>query len=92
MDNQETYGRLRERLEEIAAQIKSKDVPLEKSLDLYEEALRIGGQCAEMIDRTDFSPEELESLSSETSPDAAESDVVVEPETAAEAEEESDGH
>ncbi|MDR3316278.1 MAG: exodeoxyribonuclease VII small subunit [Coriobacteriales bacterium] len=92
MDNQETYGRLRERLEEIAAQIKSKDVPLEKSLDLYEEALRIGGQCAEMIDRTDFSPEELESLNSETSPDAAESDVVVEPETAAEAEEESDGH
>jgi exodeoxyribonuclease VII small subunit len=62
MDNQASYARVRERLEEIVVQVKSKDVPLEKSLDLYEEALRLGGICAEMIDRTDFSAEELESL------------------------------
>jgi exodeoxyribonuclease VII small subunit len=62
MDNQGSYLRARERLEDIVVQVKSKDIPLEKSLDLYEEALRLGGMCAEMIDRTDFSAEELESF------------------------------
>jgi exodeoxyribonuclease VII small subunit len=59
MDNQSSYARTRERLEEIVAQVKAKDLPLEKSLDLYEEALRLGSSCAEMIDRTDFSAEEI---------------------------------
>jgi exodeoxyribonuclease VII small subunit len=62
MDKQSSYARTRERLEEIVTQVKAKDMPLEKSLDLYEEALRLGSACAEMIDRTDFSTEELESI------------------------------
>ena len=62
MNDPNTYTRLRERLEEIVVQVRSKDVPLEKSLDLYEEALRLGSRCAEMIDRTDFSSEELEAI------------------------------
>jgi exodeoxyribonuclease VII small subunit len=57
-----SYARTRERLEEIVTQVKAKDMPLEKSLDLYEEALRLGNVCAEMIDRTDFSAEELEGI------------------------------
>lgn len=60
MDKQSSYDRTRERLEEIVAQVKAKDVPLEKSLELYEEALRLGSTCAEMIDRTDFSAQELQ--------------------------------
>ena len=60
MDRQSQYARTRERLEEIVVQVRSKDVPLEKSLDLYEEALRLGSACADMIDRTDFSSDELE--------------------------------
>jgi exodeoxyribonuclease VII small subunit len=63
MNEQTSYDRTRERLEEIVAQVKAKDVPLEKSLELYEEALRLGNRCAEMIDRTDFSAEELERAS-----------------------------
>jgi exodeoxyribonuclease VII small subunit len=59
MDNRSSYARTRERLEEIVTQVKAKDLPLEKSLDLYEEALRLGSSCAEMIDRTDFSAEEI---------------------------------
>jgi exodeoxyribonuclease VII small subunit len=59
MDNTSAYARTRERLEEIVVQVKAKDIPLEKSLDLYEEALRLGSSCAEMIDRTDFSAEEI---------------------------------
>jgi exodeoxyribonuclease VII small subunit len=62
MDKQSSYARTRERLEEIVAQVKAKDMPLEKSLDLYEEALRLGNVCAEMIDRTDFSAEELQAV------------------------------
>lgn len=61
MARQSSYSRTRERLEEIVTQIKAKDIPLEKSLDLYEEALRLGSSCAEQIDQTDFSAEELES-------------------------------
>jgi exodeoxyribonuclease VII small subunit len=64
MARQSSYSRTRERLEEIVTQIKAKDIPLEKSLDLYEEALRLGSTCAEMIDQTDFSAEELENVSS----------------------------
>jgi len=60
MDSQSSFNKTRERLEEIVTQIKAKDLPLEKSLDLYEEALRLGSECAEMIDRTDFSVDELE--------------------------------
>jgi exodeoxyribonuclease VII small subunit len=60
MDDRNSYGALRERLEEIVVQVRSKELPLEKSLDLYEEALRLGNRCAEVIDRTDFSAEELE--------------------------------
>ncbi|MCL1879955.1 MAG: exodeoxyribonuclease VII small subunit [Actinomycetia bacterium] len=59
MDNQSSFERVRDRMEEIVVQIRSKDLPLEKSLDLYEEALRLGSVAAEMIDRTDFSVDEL---------------------------------
>jgi exodeoxyribonuclease VII small subunit len=62
MDRQSSYARTRERLEEIVTQVKAKDMSLERSLDLYEEALRLGNVCAEMIDRTDFSAEELEGV------------------------------
>lgn len=60
MNERSSYDRTRGRLEEIVAQVKAKDVSLEKSLELYEEALRLGNRCAEMIDRTDFSAVELE--------------------------------
>jgi exodeoxyribonuclease VII small subunit len=63
MDRQNSYARTKERLEEIVTQVKAKDMPLEKSLDLYEEALRLGSACAELIDHTDFSVEELEGVS-----------------------------
>jgi exonuclease VII small subunit len=60
MEDQNSYSRLKSRLEDIVVQVRSKDISLEKSLDLYEEALRIGGRCVEQIDRTNFTAEELE--------------------------------
>jgi len=58
-DRANSFSRVRERLDEIVIQIRSRDVPLEKSLDLYEEALRLGSLAAELIDNADFSSEEL---------------------------------
>lgn len=59
-DNQkETFGDVRARLDEIVAQVRSKDVSLEQSLDLYEEAIRLGNRAAELIDKPDYTPEEI---------------------------------
>jgi exonuclease VII small subunit len=62
MDDQNSYVRLKDRLEEIVVSVRQKDLSLEKSLELYEEALRLGGRCVELIDRTDFTAEELEAV------------------------------
>ncbi len=62
MSNTQSYAQKKERLEEIVLQIRAKDVPLEKSLDLYDEALAIGTQCVEQLEKTDFTSEELESV------------------------------
>jgi len=62
MSNNDSYSREKERLEEIILQTRSKDVPLEKSLDLYDEAIAIGARCVEQLEKTDFTAEELDSL------------------------------
>ncbi|MDR1357974.1 MAG: exodeoxyribonuclease VII small subunit [Coriobacteriales bacterium] len=59
--NTQSYTKQKERLEEIVLQIRSKEVPLEKSLDLYDEALAIGTRCVEKLEQTDFTAEERES-------------------------------
>ena len=60
--NTNSYTQHKERLEEIVTQIRAKDIPLEKSLDLYDEALAIGARCVEQLEQTDFTAEELESV------------------------------
>ena len=62
MPETNSYSREKERLEEIVLQTRAKDVPLEKSLDLYDEALAIGARCVEQLEKTDFTSEELESV------------------------------
>ncbi|MDR1088693.1 MAG: exodeoxyribonuclease VII small subunit [Coriobacteriales bacterium] len=60
--NTQSYTQQKERLEEIVLQIRDREVPLEKSLDLYDEALAIGTRCVEMLEQTDFTAEERESV------------------------------
>lgn len=55
-----SYSQQKERLEEIVVQIRAKDLPLEKSLDLYDEALSIGSRCVDLLEQTDFTADELE--------------------------------
>lgn len=58
-DSKETFGEVRARLDEIVAQVRSKDVSLETSLDLYEEAIRLGNRAAELIDKPDYTDQEI---------------------------------
>lgn len=62
MAEYKTFSEVRGRLDQILAEVRKKDLSLEKSLDLYEEAITLGTRCAELVDKPDFSPEELEAL------------------------------
>ena len=59
--------------------MRSKDTSLERSLDLYDEAIELGSRAAELVDSFDLSPEEAAQLdqagrADETSLDAAAQD------------------
>ncbi len=53
-DERSTFETTRARLEDIVSQARRKDVSLEQSLDLLEEAVRLVNQCNELIDQTSF--------------------------------------
>ena len=53
-DDRSTFETSRARLEDIVGQVRRKDVSLEQSLDLLEEAVRLVNQCNELIDQTSF--------------------------------------
>ena len=50
------------RMDEIIAAVRSKDTSLERSLDLYDEAIELGSRAAELVDSFDLSPEEAAPL------------------------------
>ena len=62
-----TFPQITERLDSIVAQVRDKDVSLEKSLALFDEAIALGSKAVDMVDATDFSPEEAASLEAEAS-------------------------
>ncbi len=45
-----TYQELSTRLDEIVEEVKAKDTSLEKSLDLFDEAIELGAQAVELVD------------------------------------------
>jgi exodeoxyribonuclease VII small subunit len=53
-DENYTFTQARTRLEEIVSQVRSKDVSLEKSLDLLEEGVRLANICTEQSDHTEW--------------------------------------
>ncbi|MDH4140652.1 MAG: exodeoxyribonuclease VII small subunit [Coriobacteriia bacterium] len=53
-DETYTFTQARARLEEIVAQVRKKDVSLEKSLDLLEEGVRLANICTELSDHTEW--------------------------------------
>lgn len=54
----QTFGQINERLDELVGQVRDKDVSLERSLDLFDEAIALGSKAVSLVDATDFSPEE----------------------------------
>ena len=66
-DDRSTFETTRARLEDIVGQVRRKDVSLEQSLDMLEEAVRLVNQCNELIDQTSF----------RAAPEAAVGDVTV---------------
>ena len=57
-----SFSDVRLELEDIVSQVRDKDTSLEKSLDLFEKAIRLGNDAFELIDRVEFSPEEAAEL------------------------------
>ncbi len=70
----QTFSQITGRLDDIVMAVRDKDVSLEKSLDLFDEAIALGSKAVDMVDATDFSPEEeaqLEQQKAEAEKDAA---------------------
>jgi exodeoxyribonuclease VII small subunit len=53
-DERSTFETTKARLEDIVLQVRRKDVSLEQSLDMLEEAVRLVNQCNDLIDQTSW--------------------------------------
>lgn len=70
----QTFGQINERLDELVGQVRDKDVSLERSLDLFDEAIALGSKAVSLVDATDFSPEEEARLADADAQPAGEKD------------------
>lgn len=50
------------RLDEIVSTVRSKDTSLERSLDLFDEAIDLGSKAVDMVDSFELSPREADML------------------------------
>lgn len=50
------------RLDEIVSAVRSKDTSLERSLDLFDEAIKLGSRAVDMVDSFELSPREADML------------------------------
>ena len=57
-----SFDEITARLDEIVATVRSKDTSLERSLDLFDEAIELGAQAVDMVDSFEFSEREAELL------------------------------
>ncbi len=69
-----TFSEVRARLDEILVEVRKKDLSLEKSLDLYEEAIKLGNRCAELVDKPDFTEQEAQAAMEAIEGKAADAD------------------
>lgn len=72
-----TFDDITERLDQIVGDVRDKGTSLERSLDLFDEAIALGSKAVEMVDKVDFSPKEramLEGDAAEKDPEADSAD------------------
>lgn len=53
--NREAFTQIRDRLDEIATQVRGDDMPLDAALDLYDEAVKLGMKATELLETLDAS-------------------------------------
>ena len=58
----QSFDQITARLDSIVDQVRDKNVSLEHSLDLVDEAIALGSKAVNMVDTTEFTPEEEERL------------------------------
>ena len=66
-----TFEDITARLDEIITTVRSKDTSLERSLDLFDEAIKLGSKAVELVDSFDMSPTEAAMLEEAQESDAA---------------------
>ena len=57
-----SFEQITDRLDEIIGIVKDKNTSLERSLDLFDEAIILGSQAVDMVDMTNFTAEEKAKL------------------------------
>lgn len=58
----ERFSDVTDRLDEIVAAVRDKGTSLERSLDLFDEAIALGTRAVDLVDKAAFSHEERERL------------------------------
>lgn len=66
-----TFEDITARLDEIITTVRSKDTSLERSLDLFDEAIKLGSKAVELVDSFDMSPTEAAMIEEAQESDAA---------------------
>ena len=54
-----SFTDIKARLEQIITSVKDKEVSLENSLDLFDEAIKLGSRAVDMVDAVDLDDSEL---------------------------------
>lgn len=66
-----SFDQITDRLDAIIGLVRDKDTSLERSLDLFDEAIALGSKAVDMVDTTNFTPEEEARLQEKKQADAA---------------------
>jgi len=69
-----TFGQITDRLDQIVDAVRDKDTSLERSLDLFDEAIALGSKAVGLVDSTEFTPEERSQLEAKAAEEAAEAE------------------
>ena len=56
------FDEISDRLDQIIATVRSKDTSLERSLDLFDEAIELGSRAVDMVDKFELTPREADKL------------------------------
>lgn len=63
----ESFEQITERLDEIVTQVKKKDTSIERSLDLFDEAIALGSKAVDLVDVSPVSVAEKEQSAANSS-------------------------